>query len=874
MHFSAMFPEDPDAFKNFADYIAKLGITLCFEVVVRDILGPHGAKPNYPYIALIAITSPGPSLTRKIWDIQQILEFASIYYFIIPGGAIYTDIQKIEVFDTQKFHLQSKGIEDILHMDSSISWACNSAFPATHTNVQGDIAEGLVITKLVGDETVLSEIRNSAEKYNAAMIGKTEEINHLLQLSKCIYDRNIYELHASLSDGGNKLTKIEYEGKRAVIEALSRKSGMFKHLFDHYGEQCKLNFYRGNSALYAHLHIFNDDIFASIKFCYHDELYRGLVFSISTDLDTAEISPSSAPYIFGEQISEIMARSNGLRIVEIVKVKCLAYIIRTFGVRNNLKHLSGPFDSTKLIKNFMKNWSIPERYRSAVSKYLQGIYEMIAKTKMPDNFNYLDILEIYHATNVLAKEFRALLGIEETEEFLHICANNLFVLDFKGCRLEDFIRGYGIEPKKLGGKSDIGKMVKFINGNSLVVIIYDETDESMKKMVEGVKKKISSHLLENPSSGEILEYMANHDIPLHEESAMVSVDAKSQLVAVLFIGWPIASGKTSIVKHLNVLIDGSIHLSYEGKKAQFEKALLGLSGRSTNILLIDKNHPDFNGVESTIKMLQKITNRFDIRLLLVVPNHIEPKAVYEGRIGGRTEGCSNGSTFIPGMPGLEDGKWQKIFESTFYLPCVGLNDRAKQLRGALVIDPTVSPGDNARLIADAIGSGNLGVSINDVTEDISNKEIVQTKSGNFYIAIVFNDGTHHVTLLFDLTMVPIEMVTWINGLIGTQVVVEWDLVIKAVSENTGKSVSFLVVSKITNDLGEELFGEYEKYKHLHITLNGSTRGRFGLEPKDALAAMKQLRMDDPIEGSDTFRLEITPITEIRSAIGVISKVYK
>lgn len=83
-------------------------------------------------------------------------------------------------------------------------------------------------------------------------------------------------------------------------------------------------------------------------------LYRGMVVEVHSNAGTFD--HRSAPTLMrdGNAAPQTV-------IVSIAKLKCLKYLVRTFGVRNSLTTLlkGGPAAYRTRSRNFCRNWSVP-----------------------------------------------------------------------------------------------------------------------------------------------------------------------------------------------------------------------------------------------------------------------------------------------------------------------------------------------------------------------------------------------------------------------------------------------------------------------------------------------------------------------------------
>jgi len=138
---------------------------------------------------------------------------------------------------------------------------------------------------------------------------------------------------------------------------------MYHALEKIYGIYVKLRgfFYRGR--LQIQIEVTNDEVFYSFnmwKVMKNWKLYRGMV---------VEMGDRPA------QPSNLELSTFQIKILETVKIKCLAYLMRTFGFRNIIqvaakKKSDGMNNYKRLVEIFFRNWSVPEQYRGPVREAL------------------------------------------------------------------------------------------------------------------------------------------------------------------------------------------------------------------------------------------------------------------------------------------------------------------------------------------------------------------------------------------------------------------------------------------------------------------------------------------------------------------------
>jgi len=186
-----------------------------------------------------------------------------------------------------------------------------------------------------------------------------------------------------------------------------------------------------NSVLQVQIDVHDDNVFYSWPLhvlsgnC--SPLFRGLVVQFDHEATSSQSnhkkSYSNNRHKKQQQQSidnkQVTASSIGIetkiemKILGIEKLKCLNYIWRTFGVRNQMTCLLNQGSSAYLKRcktGFFKNWSIPNEYHSDMLCLFEGWANYVSKLNKSEKekcFNkqtYLDILEDYLGSgDVLAK---------------------------------------------------------------------------------------------------------------------------------------------------------------------------------------------------------------------------------------------------------------------------------------------------------------------------------------------------------------------------------------------------------------------------------------------------------------------------------------
>ncbi|NDI18063.1 MAG: hypothetical protein EBY83_08915, partial [Verrucomicrobia bacterium] len=328
--------------------------------------------------------------------------------------------------------------------------------------------------------------------------------------------------------------------------------------------------------------------------------------------------------------------------------------------------------------------------------------------------------------------------------------------------------------------------------------------------------------------------------------------AESLLYIVVFLGLPIACGKSSITRELLKRLPNSASVSKEGgSKSEFKNKISVLvKDLNLKLMVVDKNHPDPNGAASTFALILEVlryTQR-PVRVLAVVPDKLDSYDIIECRIADRiglTTSEAGGSTFIPGAKGLEGDKWRYAFRVNFYEPSLQFLNTFKKTSGALIVDIIqTSPEENASIIVNTLLSEELvGVPLSD---------IISPQAAYTYTGVLLTDivGGAHVTL-YHTSNGPTPEV--INALIGQEVIVTYENYVKAAKG--GKTISFWMVKSIhLQETGEEL--ALSDSNLFHITDQAALRNTNSANAAMAKEVMREIRESDDSAKYESSRVQV------------------
>lgn len=180
-YMNAVFPDNPEVISDLLTRLYQEKMTLCFELVT-PILGAHGGTPLVSYFVLTAVTCNGSTnsaLSRQPMDILGLLEIATLYRLPVAGGIIIksSDVSQefINTLEKKKYAFLSATLEQAIikfaekHPESGIHWIDDVL---SHTNLQGEIIEGLVVSSIAINNPIEEHSSASTEEHRSA---STEE---------------------------------------------------------------------------------------------------------------------------------------------------------------------------------------------------------------------------------------------------------------------------------------------------------------------------------------------------------------------------------------------------------------------------------------------------------------------------------------------------------------------------------------------------------------------------------------------------------------------------------------------------------------------------------------------------------------------------
>lgn len=748
-YFDRVWPNDPSKFLELCDYLYKNIICLSFEMVVKDRLGQHGAAPNAAYFVLTAISAPcaeSAGCKRVFLSPIDITIFATRWrlpvntewWLPVRDKALVSQISQL--FENWRWMATWSKVDSVISEFAEKNGGVKLQF-LSHGLTQGEVLEGLVCQQLCIVDDKIAEYRAKVQEYNEIMRPfRTEVLNSALAMNLYVCSKDIED--ALQQPCGGTTVAIDCK-EMSLREPVPRKDleqeeiwvlliqydTAYERLRLVYGQFVTLRGFTYNDRLSVIVEIRNDDVFKF--FPMHGlglSLFRGMVLDFGREPREPE-----------EFLIE-----NEFNIQDIVKIKCLGYIIRTFGVRNNLGRLfkDGEDAISSMIQHFVVNWSVPLAHRPAVETFLAATYKYLLslpdESKEDAKNNYLQYFETFFSSGDPATiPIRTLLGLNIVAPvdgwFTHTFSN-LFVCNFSDETVtsDSFTAKYGINISS----SKIASMPpgnKAKDGSVVVVFPPPAGDALKQKMFDGMLKwalsfesrDIRNKLLVSPTRDDLIMAIEATRIQVHKDTIINTVSV------VIFPGWCVAAGKSTHTEALSREYGYTVVSSDDcrARGTVFGDAVVKVIKEGAKNIVLDKNIPNDDGLRSMLKMLDDAQKKTSSSILITatVPTELQHVEFYEERIQKRsgTDHC-----FRPEAVGSD---WLETFRSVFYYPSVSFRATFQSLPGAVLVDPRNSPLENAKTIVESIPVP---------CKNLRSFE----RNGLAYVAAFLNDFPGHVTL--------------------------------------------------------------------------------------------------------------------------------
>jgi len=362
------FTSGAAAFKGWWQHAEEHGLCYSFECVTPRLLGDHGATPLSAYLVLTAVSSTPDGR------------------FLSPGELlVVATMWRLPVNEAWYIPAKRAGqVEDALHKarwtadDGEATQLLDEALLGdgaklsflSHTETQGHVLEGFVILLMRAD---LSGLEQLTQAYSGVMKPRAAAClaaarsagERCLRGDKSLNKMNESALFERLDWCPEPTRGADTGGARPASElwelAVSgdgRVGQLFRCLQRSYPHAAKLLDLSYGGAPMMQVHVLADEVFYGWRL--HElafgasPIYRGMV--VSAD---------------GRQCKALdLGAVPQTQIESIAKLKCLRYLMRTFGIRNNLPTLLGSGSAAYMARttNFFRNWSVPAEHRAEYSR--------------------------------------------------------------------------------------------------------------------------------------------------------------------------------------------------------------------------------------------------------------------------------------------------------------------------------------------------------------------------------------------------------------------------------------------------------------------------------------------------------------------------
>lgn len=721
------------------------GLCYSFEAVVPRLLGDHGATPAGAYAVLTAITSVDDG---RVLSPVEVLEVATRWrlplneaWFVAPGGA-----SRVEHALREARWSLLDGDCDVLFAEKCAGQPCFKQGFWRHGEVQGDILEGFVLLALSNvDMARLEALIDAYEK----TVGLHRELASRVALDlgrRCLAgDATVAALIESAVDGCPEPTRVQVP-RRALWSRLTAHvtptslgatpiERLFGLLGTCYRSRVAPSLTSYNGKLLVQVNVVNDHIFFGWGKLHAPglgcaPLFRGLVIAFPGADGDAQAS-ADAP-AENEGRAGPAAAGAACRVVAIAKLKCLAYLARTFGVRNLLNTLldHGPREYLVQVDRFMATWGAPADRQGALRATLARWAEYVAALAPPDRerlrASYLPFLEpflegkapTFEATSALAKHSVVVvnltgepLGDAWRQAFAHLGLS------------EGTTKRAGVwaESDRPVGASWLSK-----SGAPFVVMVLPPwpagapTSDGpagcdghqalvLAKKYEAMRRVSAKDLgirelwfLDPGATAQDMHARAmTLGTALHEPEPVDAPRPGVHVVAILCL--PPGGGKSSLCAELalrgcTVVSSDQCQASGERFETRLHSAL-----KAGGCVVVDKNVPNLDGLRNLVRALHRSENSLgiDVWLHTVVPEELGAAQadVCLTRLRGRP---ADHVGLTPAVEGGDEGM-RSIFRRHFFEPSVAFRACAAALPGAITT-PAFFAEDSAGLaeVADAV----------------------------------------------------------------------------------------------------------------------------------------------------------------------------
>jgi len=504
----------------------------------------------------------------------------------------------------------------------------------------------------------------------------------------------------------------------------------FRTLLALYAHKVTLKMYRYRDSIQVQIHVMDDEVFYGWKLhCCRGliPLFRGMVVQYDPIHPTGSLQSVSdannflspvardltldylahigiaSPTLVRKPSRKATAVSCGerqdeirtiARIVGVAKLKCLKYIVRTFGIR---KHVSSLIKDGNIevylrrsVPTFFRNWSVPESHRPRLSRMLKEWANHVTLLGVQDKerlqINYLKFLEPFldkfeqreqgTGTSNDAIESQ---GSTKLRDYFLVILNFSRSGEHLPAYLQDALESGGLS--KLGSSSvpvrsgfvlfDKPPKTSFLRSEepTLVIIVppVESSDDGKAstcwKMYQAAQRTLEA-VPEIPK----IEVQSESEWFVQLKALPVAPVKERQVRLVLAVaGLPPGGGKSTFFQTtMSALGDCCQVVSSDIELGAFDEVLVGALKRK-KIVCYDKNIPNAEGIQKMAKVLGKMLRDFDIKVVLVVPEQLgdaEKNHCWE-RVKSRS--AEHPALTIHGEGG--EAKARDIFTNIFFNAC-------------------------------------------------------------------------------------------------------------------------------------------------------------------------------------------------------------
>lgn len=335
-HFLSAYDGDEgdDAFRAWWADAEGTGLCHSFEVVCPSFLGEHGATPRCAYVVLTAIAATREGRFLSPVEVLRAatrwrLPINECWYFPLARGRAVEDA-------LHSARWEAGDAEVTALLDAALA-ACGSDEAArcgflSHGETQGEVLEGMVMLRLRGNVSGLTELARSYTRLMAPW--RMACITAALAAGqRCArHDPALAALVGAPLQYAPEPVRMMNIPDAALwqfgIAAPGKLGALFRCLRRSYAHHVVLKAYEWRGERQIQIQILCDEIFYGWR--------------------TQQITWGAAP-LFRGMVVQTCARSSlvhtaalaaaTVEIEAISKLKCLRYLLRTFGVRNLLKPL-------------------------------------------------------------------------------------------------------------------------------------------------------------------------------------------------------------------------------------------------------------------------------------------------------------------------------------------------------------------------------------------------------------------------------------------------------------------------------------------------------------------------------------------------------